>query len=200
MLEETKCCEFRLFVHLLLHVYHWLCGDWYFGRRQRKSESQRHIPLCPSLPKLSLLASGHCSWGYKLRKLFWSQYYTKTEKKIALFWFHSSTTCPSGESLVTLTWKLFGTPWNLNICSRPQHLSIGRSSLRLLHRFHLFLNVFLVKKKIPQQLQFFFFFWRRTLSVEAFKNLQPKNIFSSPPSFGQRKILLISCWDAAVAG
>lgn len=36
--------------------------------------------------------------------------------------------------------------------------------------------------------------------MEAFKNLQPKNIVSSPPSFGQRKILLISRGDAAVAG
>lgn len=157
----------------------------------------------------SLLASGTVtawwpttklgSWGYKLRKLFWCQYYTKTEKKIPLFWFHSSTTCPSGESLVMLTWKLFGTPWNLNICSRPQHLSTGRASLRLLHRFHLFLNIFLVKKKSHSNCSFSFF-WRRTLSVEAFKNLQPKNIVSSPPSFGQRKVLLISHWDAAVAG
>lgn len=70
----------------------------------------------------------------------------KTKQK-TLFWFHSSTTCHSGESLVMLTWKLFGTPWNLNICSRPQHLSTVRASLKLLHRFRLFLSIFLLKKK-----------------------------------------------------
>lgn len=130
---------------------------------RRDRSTKRHFPLCFFLPPClwhcdSLVAKYKTRFlrGQTKKVVLMSVLY-KNRKKIPLFWFHSSTTCPSGESLVMLTWKLFGTPWNLNICSRPQHLSTGRASLRLLHRFHLFLNIFLVKKKIPQQLQFFFF-------------------------------------------
>lgn len=124
-----------------------------------------HFVSSPS-PKMSLFASGTVtawwpstklsSWGYKRRKLFWYQYSIKTEKKFHSFGFTLAQHALLENLLSCWPGSSSARPGTWIFVADPNILALGGLH-SLLHRFHLLLSIFLVRKNPTATAVFLFF-------------------------------------------